>query len=164
MRRRQPARPGRIEEVPIKRALVIAMVSCFALTSILTGPARVNRPPSLRLSRRPRPRPKRAACTPELLSGPGIPEHRSGHHVRPDQRRGHPPQESRRVVRSRGLGRRLEDGERRHDLDADLRRTGLLLRSAAWPSIPEPRRPSGSGPARTSAAATWASATGSTRA
>ena len=74
------------------------------------------------------------------------------------------PRNRRDVVRRRRLGRRLEDRERRPDLEADLRLPRLLFHRLYHPRSPAIRKPSGWARARTSAAATSATATASTRA
>ena len=61
-----------------------------------------------------------------------------------------------------GLGRSLEDHQRRHHLDADLRRRGLVLDRLRGDRSQEPARRSGSAPARTTASAASATATAST--
>ena len=95
---------------------------------------------------------------------PQAPQHRPGADVGPHRRRRGRPDRPEHVVRGRGLRRCVEDGERRHDVDAGLRRRGLRTRSAASRSIRRTRTRSRSAPARTSGAATSASATASTAA
>ena len=63
----------------------------------------------------------------------GVPQHRPRADVRPDQRYRHPPPEPEDLVRRRGLRRRLEDRERRPELEADLRRPGLLFHRLCHP-------------------------------
>ena len=58
---------------------------------------------------------------------PRVPQHRPGDHVGPHQRYRHPPEAARHVVRRRRVGRRVEDRQRGHDVDADLRRAGRVL-------------------------------------
>jgi hypothetical protein len=65
------------------------------------------------------------------------------------------------VVRRRGLGRRLEDHERRHDLHADLRRPAVLLDWRDHASTRSAPTSSGSARARTSAGDTSAGGTAS---
>ena len=59
--------------------------------------------------------------------GAGVAQHRPGHHVGPHQRHRDSPGEAARLVRHGGLGRRVEDGERRHHVDADLRQPAVVL-------------------------------------
>ena len=79
-----------------------------------------------------------------------------GHRRRPDR------QEA--LVPGRGLGRRVEDRERGHHLDARLRRRGVLLDRLRRRSTRGTRTSSGSAPARTTRSAASATATASTRA
>ena len=74
------------------------------------------------------------------LVGPGAARHRPGRHVRPHRRRGRRPDRQEALVPGRGLGRRLEDRERRHHLDARLRRRGVLLDRLRRDRPEEPER------------------------
>ena len=72
--------------------------------------------------------------------GPEAARHRPGAHLGPDRRpRGRPDRREGLVGRG-GLGRRLEDDQRRHDLGAGLRRRGLLLDRRARHRPEEPER------------------------
>ena len=72
------------------------------------------------------------------------------------------PTQARPLLRRRRLGRRLEDHQRRHHLDAGLRRRRLVLHRLRRPRSRRTRKSSGSAPARTTASAASATATAST--
>ena len=59
--------------------------------------------------------------------GPGVPRDRPGDRVGPDRRPRGGSAGPRRLVRGGRLRRRVEDGQRRHHLAADLRRRGVVL-------------------------------------